>query len=440
VSDENKHKDYSAADIEKYHRGLLSPKEMNDLEKAALDDPFLADAIEGYTDRAVHMSSDLAQLKKRLEEKVDRAKVVSMAAPKNSFKWWRVAAAVIVLSGIGFLAFWISKNSKSKSSFAKVEEKRRGDSTRMSVINPPVTDSNKFLNNETEKATTSNQPVTPTEKHSKNKAVDTAFDKNNREEVSTTESSRVVSLGYKKEIPDSSKMLKSAIANSTPSAAAIEDRALASGVSAPRKKVMSLNNQQHVNYFRGRVTDLSNNPLPFANVTSTRYSVGTYADAQGNFTLISGDSLLDVQVRSVGFENAYVQLKNNVPTNKIILNDDKAIADKVISYQKRDTSRARGSFKFEEPEPADGWSNYDTYLVNNINVPDDLKLKPNKGQVELSFDVTQEGDPVNFRIEKSLCQKCDEEAIRLIKEGPKWKKKNKKAKRVTVTVPFNAQH
>jgi hypothetical protein len=34
-------------DIEKYLKGELSPKEMHELEKKALSDPFLADALEG---------------------------------------------------------------------------------------------------------------------------------------------------------------------------------------------------------------------------------------------------------------------------------------------------------------------------------------------------------------------------------------------------------
>jgi hypothetical protein len=33
---------------------------------------------------------------------------------------------------------------------------------------------------------------------------------------------------------------------------------------------------------------------------------------------------------------------------------------------------------------------------------------------------------------KSLCNKCDEEAIRLLKEGPKWKKKKNKKGSVTI--------
>jgi hypothetical protein len=46
------------------------------------------------------------------------------------------------------------------------------------------------------------------------------------------------------------------------------------------------------------------------------------------------------------------------------------------------------------------------------------------------------GEPVNIKVEKSLCKECDEEAKRLIRQGPKWKLKKKKNNRVTVTVPF----
>ena len=72
--------------------------------------------------------------------------------------------------------------------------------------------------------------------------------------------------------------------------AAIEKRSVAAddkeneGLSS--KKEDALNNRQRENYFNGRVKDANNNPLPFANITNTRDNVGTYADAQGRFTLV----------------------------------------------------------------------------------------------------------------------------------------------------------
>src|SRR4029453_1645478 len=170
-----------------------------------------------------------------------------------------------------------------------------------------------------------------------------------------------------------------------------------------------------------------------ANITNKRDNVGTYTDVRGNFTLISPDSTLDVQVRSVGFESNLARLKNNVAANQIILQEKKTLPEKVIIYKKTDSIRSRtANMMLEEPEPVDGWSNYDVYLANNINVFGDFKKEAaTGGQVRLSFEVNQHGNPTNIRVEKSLCKECDEEAIRAVKEGPKWKRKNKNDKRET---------
>ena len=86
MANNNNITNFTAADIEKYHKGLLSSKERHDLEKAALDDPFLADALEGYVVAGGNASADIAELQQRLAAKVEGAKVIPMnAAPKNSF-------------------------------------------------------------------------------------------------------------------------------------------------------------------------------------------------------------------------------------------------------------------------------------------------------------------------------------------------------------------
>ena len=53
MTDNNSHINYSAADIEKYWKGQLSAADQHAMEKAALEDPFLADAMEGYEERAM---------------------------------------------------------------------------------------------------------------------------------------------------------------------------------------------------------------------------------------------------------------------------------------------------------------------------------------------------------------------------------------------------
>ena len=111
MSEEKKHKIFTAADIEKYHKGLLSPREMNELEKAALDDPFLADALEGYAAGNVNIQADLSDLENKLKNRLEETKVISMESQGNRFQWWRVAVAVVLIGGLGVLTYELSKIS-----------------------------------------------------------------------------------------------------------------------------------------------------------------------------------------------------------------------------------------------------------------------------------------------------------------------------------------
>src|SRR5215470_15444588 len=95
---ENNHIIYSAEDIQRYWKGQLSPQEMHAMEKAALDDPFLADAMEGYglaleEHDAQKLSSQLDEARLQLEE---QTKGVVATGRVRSFRWWQVAAAAFV--------------------------------------------------------------------------------------------------------------------------------------------------------------------------------------------------------------------------------------------------------------------------------------------------------------------------------------------------------
>jgi macrodomain Ter protein organizer (MatP/YcbG family) len=81
--------------------------------------------------------------------------------------------------------------------------------------------------------------------------------------------------------------------------------------------------------------------------------------------------------------------------------------------------------------PAGGWVNLDSYL-NDHN-----KLRGTGDKlVELSFLVDSEGKPADLKVTKGINKEFDEEAVRLIKEGPKWEQPKNKESRVSYTVSF----
>jgi TonB family protein len=142
-------------------------------------------------------------------------------------------------------------------------------------------------------------------------------------------------------------------------------------------------------------------------------------------------------VNSLGYQqnNAILRNNNNVSNNIILQEADAALEEVVVvgygakgkreaSLQKRDSARLKA---MEDVEPLGGWDEYDTYISSNIRKPsgmDDVD-----GEVILSFEVNEKNEISNIKIIKSLSKDLDQEAVRLVKEGPQWKpKKGRKAK------------
>ena len=70
MNDQHTYGNYNSDDIRRYLEGKMSSEEMHRIEKAALDDPFLADAMEGFQlSGSDTIKKDLDELSSRLTEK-----------------------------------------------------------------------------------------------------------------------------------------------------------------------------------------------------------------------------------------------------------------------------------------------------------------------------------------------------------------------------------
>lgn len=451
MAQDNHIRTYTALDIEKYHKGQMSPADMHAMEKAALDDPFLADAIEGYSTPGVQVSTDIAELKKRLEQKTEQAKVIPIQPAGNrKYPFLRIAAMIAVLLVAGYLITRFTLNKKDDGLADRRETTTIGtpgakkDTSTTPVFAPSTQDQ---MEDDQKNTATAIKPAVPGNQgpvHNPAKLITTevatAPDRDGGGTVPTV--SRSINADS---ISFDDKLAKQEVAKDMAADKAIameqekKAKSVSSGTIDAAKRADNNQRALAMNTFRGRVTDQSNNGIPFANVTAIQDNAGTYTDANGYFNFRSPDTVLDVQVRSIGFENNLSRMRNVSPTNRVVLSEDRSMNEVVISNNRPNTeARARRSnVTLEEPEPADGWTNYDAYLANNLNVPDEYRSKPSSNQtVEVSFEVDKNGEPVNIRIERSLCKKCDNEAIRLIKEGPKWKRNASPTGRTTVTINF----
>lgn len=488
---------YTAADIQQYLAGKMTPMEMNALEKAALDDPFLQEAIEGY--EAVPTESwkpILAELKQGFAAPVatnnDTAKVVGFGRKK--YGWFKYAAAILILV-VGFGTIYIINQNKAGNDASAVasNEKSNTPALNETTVSPKADSMNTVAANtptanNTLTVTAENVPATGTvtfKDELKQAAADsTAFavkdispapamaekmlgaKEMKADEVVSAESKSFSPLSP---VPITQPAAKPAAPiagnagyvydNTKKKAAVAIEESDVEVTSVGRSRNARFYNQQTLNTNQGlssnnapnevnrsflaQVVDDKNNPLPFANINVKNEGFGTYADAKGNVRLISTDSIIPIEVKSLGFESRTVVLRSTQQPATIQMREDAGIA-----YQEKTTDRKQATNNVmsrraylqkdaeQNAEPADGWEKYDTYISNNLVIPDDLVKKNVHGEVALSFDVQKNGAITNIKVDKSLCTDCDEIAKRIVAQGPQWKvKKGKKAK-ARVTVQF----
>lgn len=447
MSDNKKNsKQYSAADIQRYLKGEMSAEEMHAIETAALDDPFLADAIEGFEtvveegkEEAVNV--ELGKLNKQFGERVRQpVKVV----PINHSRWWQISAAAVVLVIVGFALYnnrtkdeevqsklAVTEKQYTDSALPKAEEDRTSSSSALSdtqnkekkktLISPPAPSATQKAPSQVN-AKNGNEGYNKLQKPGNAPLTAKAIEKNDD----------MVGFGYKKKKKDTSD--KPVVVNDAP-AKSETDVASSRAVEGVARR----NNQlaEQLNKFSGRVVDPGNKPLVNASVQVLQNKTKVLTDETGNFNFATKDSVIDVQVGLVGFEQRNFRLQNNIGSNNLVLEPSKQELEEVIvtgygTQRKKDVSKT--TVKVQNAVPEIGWIEYEKYLEKNKKPPEDNPLM--KGEVVVSFQVKRSAVLSDFKIEKSLSKEYDKEAIRLIQEGPSWKLLNGRKTRITVIVKF----
>src|ERR1700730_6735582 len=243
----------------------MSAAEMHALEMAAMDDPFLADALEGYSKLRTNAEDDLAILKQQLAERTSNTKIITIKNAGNlRTHWWKVAAALILLAGAGTLMYRTAFKNNEPEALAKNEPAEQKPAA--SQPNPPAEHFDSSLQGNSESSTSSKTEYKLSKAPSGNLKL------------------KPVSSGKKlfSAKADSINSTVNAIASSGEGAKAIDSRSLPAKpniVNKDReqdqeKKMVAENsrvqgatqNAIYFNNFSGKVVDGENNAIPFATI------------------------------------------------------------------------------------------------------------------------------------------------------------------------------
>jgi TonB family protein len=157
-------------------------------------------------------------------------------------------------------------------------------------------------------------------------------------------------------------------------------------------------------------------PLSGVNIVIKGSRQSVVSNGKGEFTLQVpvGSTLI---FNSIGMESKEVRLADQKELNVELQPDTKALSEVVIiGYD-----QAKPIANSPDPIPEGGYQVLNSYLSHHLRYPEEAQQLKVKGTVGLEFTVEPDGSLSNFKISKSLGHGCDEEAVRVLLQGPKWK-------------------
>lgn len=386
----------------RYIEGLHKGKEAHRLEKEAMNDPFLADALEGYSKVEGNHAEEIKKLQILITVKAAKKK-------PNYVKAWSIAAGILLVVGFGTwytLHEFLPDEEVLRVAQKPVEQLEEKNEDLVARNNIPESDS---VLPEQEEETAQPQkeakPVSPSPPV----------------EVATAPAAPLAQVMDATSVQAEEKM---EVAKEQVSAAL---RGRVADVAVVPDLALSL-----VPVVKGRVVDEWGDPIAGASVVLNDSS-GTITNLDGYFELTTNDGE-KMQVNFLGFEPQILQADTS-QTMLIAMHEDNAALNEVVvigyGVSKKQV-RTGNAIKVKTPEPVDGKKAYNDYLKKNlVRIVDDCSEA--KGKVVLTFFVNESGRPYDVKVKKSLCPSADGEAIRLVLSGPKWTTEIGEA---TITVTF----
>ncbi|HLT73950.1 MAG TPA: TonB family protein [Ohtaekwangia sp.] len=357
-------------DIERYWKGELSPAEMHALERRALDDPFLADALEGA------QQVDPEEFSRDIEALQDELKHRTSGKKERTLWVWslRIAAGVAILALGTFLVF---KMPSEKQDIA--------------------------MNTTTNEAEESNPQPTQTD----------SILMSTEDEVRELEAEKTTGVMRSRKAP-----------RRIPPAA--EEPELDVELEIPPLEMPAVARQpvmpeRPATILEGVVVDSEDGRgLPGVNVTIKGTNTGTITNEEGKYQLRL-DTISSALVFSyVGFET-----KEIMPSgHKVDVALDPDVSELseivVVGYGEARDPNIIEPTSIEIAAPEGGKKAFKQYLEQNLHYPEQALNNKIEGKVTVQFTLDSNGAITDFKVLKGLGYGCEDEVIRLIKSGPKW--------------------
>lgn len=442
-----------------YIHGNRKGKEAHRIEKDAMEDPFLADAIEGYDSIPGNHAERIARM---------RSAITVRSARKKPHGVWKVAIAAVGLiviasgyfilmnhqssmltaheSGGGYIDLYVPEDyveQKRLELTAIQEENPKKEVIATSIANisnlheiiAPVEplrvylpDSYAQLHQREERELSAKRETLSRSEREEIVSADAPMLAEQYEASVNTDKSVLADSNQNKDPEESignMEIYLSQTANGVMTTRSVASKRMAAPLPVSKKTIA----------LSGKIVDSNNEPIIGATVVQKGTNKGTVTDIDGNYKLNTDSEDAPLTAYLIGFEK--LEIPDPKDAKIVVMKEETGMLDEVVvtGYGTQKKSMVTGSVsevkslsknKVAEikPEPIGGMKEYKKYIEQNLVRPSDPSCQKIKGKVVLQFSVNTSGHPQNITVKKSLCPSLDQEAIRLLKDGPKWKAGN----------------
>lgn len=429
-------------DIERYLRGELSAAEMHALEKEALDDPFLAEALEGIEQTgADNFLYDLHRINRKVHKRTHKR---SRKHDVSLRMWgWTVgiAATLFLVAFSAFVVISLLKEQERARQLAMEESLRSlalltDTGERDTIAIPLPNERPAVIQRRTTRPLRSNdvnqkaegdlnkpdvapvgeappEPDATAQLEAEQELL--ARDENSKEAVKSRQDAQQAD-------PSSGVKFENAPATIQDNAgtAKKETRVAAR---QPDKQTPAVDSSERPDSIlvRGRVTSVDGENLPGVNVIIKGTSKGTVTDIEGNFQLAVPHGPSDLSFSLIGFTSQEVAVQEQTALNVQLQEDVASLSEVVVTGYSRGVDASESSATFTFAEPSGGRSDFRSYLNSAVKYPEEALRNKAEGRVTVRFTVEPSGALSGFEVLKGIGHGCDEELIRAIREGPAWK-------------------
>jgi len=160
-------------------------------------------------------------------------------------------------------------------------------------------------------------------------------------------------------------------------------------------------------------------PLPGVNIVVKGTTTGTVTDMQGAYKIVSDIQQPTLVYSFIGLQTEEVKVTDQKEITVNLQTDVSQLSEVVVTgYSPLKDLDHEPVIRLAEPEG--GRRAYDKYLKSGLQYPQEAIDNKIKGRVTIQFTVATDGSLSEFSVLRGLGYGCDEEVIRLVKEGPKW--------------------